>query len=61
MRGPTQTRGLSELDPALLLSPLIGQSHAIRRLREQVKVAQQAHVRVMLIGPAILEKFDIHI
>ena len=41
----------SELDPALLLSPLIGQSHAIRRLREQVKVAQHANVRVMLIGP----------
>ncbi|WP_254510448.1 sigma 54-interacting transcriptional regulator [Anatilimnocola floriformis] len=41
----------SELDPALLMSPLIGQSHAIRRLREQVKVAQHANVRVMLIGP----------
>lgn len=42
----------SELDPALLLGPLIGQSHAIKRLREQVKVAQQAHVRVIMIGPA---------
>ena len=42
----------SELDPALLLGPLIGQSHAIRRLREQVRVAQNANVRVMLIGPA---------
>lgn len=42
----------SELDPALLLGPLIGQSHAIKRLREQVKVAQQAHVRAIMIGPA---------
>lgn len=42
----------SELDPSLLFGPLIGQSHAIRRLREQVKVAQHANVRSMLIGPA---------
>lgn len=42
----------SELDPSLLFGPLIGQSHAIRRLREQVKVAQHASVRSMLIGPA---------
>ena len=42
----------SELDPALFLGPLVGQSHALRRLREQVKVAQHANVRVMLIGPA---------
>lgn len=42
----------NELDPSLLFGPLIGQSHAIRRLREQVKVAQHANVRVMMIGPA---------
>ncbi len=42
----------SELDPALLFGPLIGQSHAIKRLREQVKVAQHANVRVLMIGPA---------
>ncbi len=41
-----------ELDSSLLLGPLIGQSHAIRRLREQVKVVQHANVRAMLIGPA---------
>jgi transcriptional regulator with AAA-type ATPase domain len=42
----------AELDPALFQGPLIGQSHALRRLREQVKVAQQANVRVLLVGPA---------
>jgi DNA-binding NtrC family response regulator len=41
----------SELDPSLLMGPLIGQSHAIKRLREQVKVAQQANVRVIIVGP----------
>ncbi|QDU30204.1 Transcriptional regulatory protein ZraR [Anatilimnocola aggregata] len=40
-----------ELDPELFLSPLIGQSHALKRLREQVKVAQQANVRVLMVGP----------
>lgn len=42
----------AELDPALFQGPLVGQSHALRRLREQVKVAQQANVRVLLVGPA---------
>jgi DNA-binding NtrC family response regulator len=41
----------AELDPGLFQGPLIGQSHALRRLREQVKVAQHANVRALIIGP----------
>jgi transcriptional regulator with PAS, ATPase and Fis domain len=44
-----QLRG--EMGALYLQAPLIGQSPALRRLREQVKVAQQAHVRVLVVGP----------
>jgi transcriptional regulator with PAS, ATPase and Fis domain len=44
-----QLRG--ELGALYFQAPLIGQSPAIRRLREQVKVAQQAQVRVLVVGP----------
>lgn len=42
----------TELDATLFQGPLIGVSHALKRLREQVKVAQQAGVRVLIVGPA---------
>ncbi|WP_425615244.1 helix-turn-helix domain-containing protein [Anatilimnocola sp. NA78] len=41
-----------DLDPSLFQSPLIGHSHELRRLREQVKVAQHANVRVLMVGPS---------
>lgn len=42
----------AELDATLFQGPLIGTSHALKRLREQVKVAQHAGVRALIVGPA---------